>query len=125
MVNEFEPLLLTCQKGGLTRVGQPLYMRARNPVQWQRMTMYTKMKAQHTEPGSDPKNYENRGLERNLAMMKYGKSVAIRSHVSYPASNRRAPNIDQALNVASYNIRTLADTNRETNRGILHIKISI
>ena len=35
MVNEFEPLLLIRQTGGLTRVCQQLYMRARIPVQWQ------------------------------------------------------------------------------------------
>ena len=35
VLNEFEHLLLTRQTGGLTRVGQPLFMRARIPVQWQ------------------------------------------------------------------------------------------
>ena len=31
-MKEFEPLLLTRQTGGLTRLGQPLYMRARIPA---------------------------------------------------------------------------------------------
>ena len=35
VVDEFEPLLLIRQAGGLTRVNQPLKMRARIPVQWQ------------------------------------------------------------------------------------------
>ena len=34
-VSEFEPLLPTRKTGGLMRVGQPLRMRARIPVQWQ------------------------------------------------------------------------------------------
>ena len=78
------------------------------------------MEAQHTEPGSDPKSTENRGLESNLAITKYGQSREVRSHVSDPAPGRRAPNIGQALNVAKYNVRTLADTTRETDRGIRH-----
>ena len=40
--------------------------------------------------------------------------------VSDPAPGRRATNIGQPLNVATYNVRTLADTNRETDRGIRH-----
>ena len=47
------------------------------------------MEKQHTEPGSDPKITENRGLESNLAMTKYGHgSEAIQSHVSDPAPGR-------------------------------------
>ena len=34
-VSVFEPLLPTRKTGGLMRVGQPLRMRARIPVQWQ------------------------------------------------------------------------------------------
>ena len=82
--------------------------------------MYTKIKAQHTELGFDPKSTENRGLESNLAMRKHGQSGAIRSHVSDPVLGRRAPNIGQALNIATYNFLTLADTTRETDRGIQH-----
>ena len=67
------------------------------------------MKANHKEPGSDPKSTENRRLEINLAMTKHGQSGGIRSHASEPATGRRAPNIGQALNVATYNVRTLAD----------------
>ena len=78
------------------------------------------MKVNHKEPGSDPKSTENRGLESNLVMTKHGQSGAVRSHVSDPAPGRRAPNIGQALNVATYNVRTLADTTRETDRGIRH-----
>ena len=78
------------------------------------------MKANHKEPGSDPKSTENRRLEINLAMTKHGQSGGIRSHASEPATGRRAPNIGQALNVATYNVRTLADTIRETDRGIRH-----
>ena len=80
--------------------------------------MYKKMKAQHTETGSDPKSIKTEGLGCNLTMTRYGQSGAIQSHVSDPAPGRRAPNISQALNVARYNVRTLADTNRETDRGI-------
>ena len=47
--------------------------------------MHTKMEAQHTEPGSDPKSSENRGLESNLALTKYGQSGEVGSHVSDPA----------------------------------------
>ena len=80
-------------------------------------TIYTKIEAQHSEPGSDLKNTDNRGLESNLAITHHGQSGAIRSPVSDPAPSRRAPNIGQALNVATYNVRTLADTTRETERG--------
>ena len=82
--------------------------------------MHTKMEKKHTEPGSDSKSTENRGLENNLAVTKYGQSGAIRSHVSGPAPGRRAPSICKALNFARYNVRTLADPIRETDRGIGH-----
>ena len=81
-MNEFEPLLLTRQTGGLTLVDQPLYTRALIPIQWQKTTMYTKMEAQHAEPGSDSKNNESRGLENNLAIAKHGKSGPIQEHLT-------------------------------------------
>ena len=39
---------------------------------------------------------------------------------SYPAPVRRAANIGKALNVDTYNVRTLAERIRETDRGIQH-----
>ena len=58
------------------------------------------MKVNHKESGSDAKRTENRGLESNLVMTRHGQSGPVRSHVSDPAP-RRAPNIEQALNVAT------------------------
>ena len=72
------------------------------------------MEANHTEPRSDPKSTKNRGLDRNLAMTQYGQSGAIRSLVSDPAPVRRTPNIS----LCRHNVRTLADTARETDRGL-------
>ena len=80
--------------------------------------MYTKLEAQHTEPGSDPKSTENRVLESNLVITKYGQSGAVRSYFSDPAPGRRASKFGRALNVYTHNVPTLADTTRETNRGI-------
>ena len=72
------------------------------------------MKVNHREPGSVPKSTEkHRGLESNLAMTKHGQSGPIRSHVSDKAPGRREPNIGQAVNFATYNVRTMSDTIRE------------
>ena len=51
-------------------------------------------------------------------MTKHGQSGADRIHVSDRASSRRETNIGKAVSVATYNVRTLADTTRETERGI-------
>ena len=61
------------------------------------------------------KSTENLGLESNLARTKHGQSGAVRSHVSDPAHGRRAPNLGQPLNVTTYNVRTMADTTRQTD----------
>ena len=78
------------------------------------------MKVNHKELGSTPKSTENLGSENNLAMTKHGHSAAVRIHVSDPARDRRTPNIGQALNVATNNVLTLADTTRDIYQGIRH-----
>ena len=85
-------------------------MRARIAAQWQINYDEYKIKVNHKEPGSAPKSTETRGLESNLAMTKHGQSGSVPSHFSDSVHGRRAPNIGQALNVATYNVRTLADT---------------
>ena len=42
-------------------------------------------------------------------MTKHGQSGLMRSHACDPAPGRRANNIDQALNVATYTVQTLAN----------------
>ena len=59
-------------------------------------------------------------LESSLAMTKHGQSGSIRSHASDPALGRKVANIGQALNVGTCNVKTLADTTRETDQGIRH-----
>ena len=76
------------------------------------------MESQHVDPGFDPLRTDSQGPESNLAMKKHGESGAIRSHASDPARSRRAAG--QAFTVASYNVRTLADTTRESGRDIRH-----
>jgi exonuclease III len=76
------------------------------------------MELQQTDPGFDPTRTDSRGHERTLAMKKYGQSGGIRSHASDTTQGRSANG--KVYTVASYNVRTLADTKRESGPVIRH-----
>lgn len=77
------------------------------------------MKPQPTEPGFDPKRTDAAGPESMpLSMKECGQSGSLRIHTPDLALGRRATG--REFTVASYNVRTLADTKREGGRDICH-----
>ena len=97
-----EYLLLTRQTGNLKWMGKPLNMTARIV---HRIGIRPK---KHRKPRARVKS----GHDEVWSKRSNPKPCL------WSNPRRRVLNIVQVLNVATYNVRTLADTTRETNRGI-------
>ena len=115
VVNEFEPLLLTNKAGGLTRVGLPLYMRARFPVQLQNnYDAYKNGKKTHRTGIRLQKHWKPRAREQSRHDEVWSKR-----------SDRKpclwsSPRPKSTKHLQGSQFRTLADPTRETDRGIGH-----
>ncbi|XDV32109.1 hypothetical protein PO909_002998 [Leuciscus waleckii] len=80
------------------------------------------MTAKPKDPGTDPTRTDNLESGIDPVMKECGQSGLIRRHAPDPTSGRRAPFV-QAFTVASFNVRTLADSKPRRGRANISHKL--